>query len=871
WSTKQRTPVVSSVEEPLAKESTHGTSPSNKTSSSVMQEQVVFPGSVSSNTTPGHSSSNDTLPPAPAAQSNASPEPALVNSTVNLTEAAKKNETQAGFTSLPEPEETKLPVNSTNGTLGHHNHGAGQLPLENTQHHAATDTTKSHPVQPGKPVKPEEAVKPNKAVKAVKRDEAMKPNEAVKAGEAVKPTKAVKLEEALKPQEAVKAVEAVKPMGAVKPQAAVEAVKPEEAAKPEEPVEPGEAVRPDETVQSEEAVKTDKAVKPKEAEKLDETVKPAKPVKSEAVVMAVEPVKFEEAVKPEEPVKREEPVAPEKYDTPVPGSASTYAARVPTNLSSFRGRRQDDVRQWLFHVETMCKIHAHDICDDNAILPAIAGLAVLEPASGWFLNWANTVPPEELVWGRFKIDVLAHFAASNYQATVRLKLLNLRQEGDIEGYNGRFAELIFRVEDMGELDRVSHYCIGLKHQTQSYVKLQNPITLSDALNLALKYEGAHFTKECRAPRMEERSDRRNRLHDRPPQGHRQPDRPFPKRPDLSRYKPKPTEVRRDTRKLKCFFCNRMGHLKRDCFQFKKTNGGSEQGNGAPHHLHLVSDHPLPYQSSPLIELQVAIKTDGTSRTARALLDCGATTTYLSRAFVTKAEPPVVAHPSRELRVQTGDGRTVSSPLELVHVNMEVPGVPTYYATAAMVYDLPDRIDCILGMPFFEEKQPQVDWKTRTISVTTPANAPSLLEKGSPVEDSGLQNAAQEEVLPATSADSLGVAMPETDKQQSAKPLDASREMACPGELDVRKKSVRTKTDLLFTMGVEASQGLCTKYIKRKHLRKLLRQKSEDPAQDFILVLTDEAIKKVKRDIVHPDKPDHVASEKARRFLDTDWE
>ncbi|DAZ94577.1 TPA: hypothetical protein N0F65_004337 [Lagenidium giganteum] len=173
--------------------------------------------------------------------------------------------------------------------------------------------------------------------------------------------------------------------------------------------------------------------------------------------------------------------------------------------------------------------------------------------------------------------------------------------------------------------------------------------------------------------------------------------------------------------------------------------------------------------------------------------------------------------------------------------MEVPRVLTCYATAAVVYNLPEKIDCILGMPFIEEKQPQVDWKARTISVTTPADTPSLLEEGSPVEDSGLQNAAQEEVLPATSTDSLGVAVPKTDKQPNAKKLDASPEMACPGESDVRKKSVRTKTDLLFTMGFEDSQGLCTKYSKRKQLRKLLRQKSEDPAQDFILVLINKAI------------------------------
>ncbi|DAZ93596.1 TPA: hypothetical protein N0F65_011780 [Lagenidium giganteum] len=196
------------------------------------------------------------------------------------------------------------------------------------------------------------------------------------------------------------------------------------------------------------------------------------------------------------------------------------------------------------------------------MLSAVAGLAMAEPASGWFLNWESTVPPEEQ----------------------RLKLLNLRQEGDIEDYNGHFAELIFRVDDMGELDRVSH-CIGLKHQTQSYVNLQNPLTLADAMDLAVKYEGAHFAKEFRPRQREGNSDPRHRRGDRFHQGHQQPNRPVSKRHDLSRYKPKPMNIR----KLKCYFCNKPGHLKRECLKLKNANGGKDQGNGAPtremeHHI-----------------------------------------------------------------------------------------------------------------------------------------------------------------------------------------------------------------------------------------------------------------------------------------------
>ncbi|ETN06982.1 hypothetical protein PPTG_12952 [Phytophthora nicotianae INRA-310] len=40
-------------------------------------------------------------------------------------------------------------------------------------------------------------------------------------------------------------------------------------------------------------------------------------------------------------------------------------ARVPSGLPKFKGKRDDDVRQWLFQVETLCRINGHNATDDN--------------------------------------------------------------------------------------------------------------------------------------------------------------------------------------------------------------------------------------------------------------------------------------------------------------------------------------------------------------------------------------------------------------------------------------------------------------------------------------------------------------------------
>jgi hypothetical protein len=181
--------------------------------------------------------------------------------------------------------------------------------------------------------------------------------------------------------------------------------------------------------------------------------------------------------------------------------------RVPSNLPKFTGKRGEDVREWLFQIENACRINGILIEDTSTRLPGIAGSAMEKPASGWFLHWSSTTRSEEHTWGIFREHVLQHFEASNYQAVLREKLQRLKQTADIETYNGEYSALIFRVEGMSILDQVLCYANGLKPRTRSYVKLKNPDTLSDAMDLAVKYEVTHFVEEARErhPERDKRS------------------------------------------------------------------------------------------------------------------------------------------------------------------------------------------------------------------------------------------------------------------------------------------------------------------------------------------------------------------------------
>ncbi|KAG6574355.1 uncharacterized protein IUM83_07090 [Phytophthora cinnamomi] len=171
--------------------------------------------------------------------------------------------------------------------------------------------------------------------------------------------------------------------------------------------------------------------------------------------------------------------------------------RVPSNLPNFTGKRGEDVREWLFQIENACQINDIPIEDTSTRLPGIAGSAMGKPASGWCLHWASTTRSEEHTWGIFREHVLQHFEAPNYQAVLRENLLRLKQTADIETYNGEYSALIFRVEGMSVHDQVLCYANGLKPRTRSYVKLENPQTLRDAMDLAVKYEVTDFIEEKR--------------------------------------------------------------------------------------------------------------------------------------------------------------------------------------------------------------------------------------------------------------------------------------------------------------------------------------------------------------------------------------
>ena len=228
-----------------------------------------------------------------------------------------------------------------------------------------------------------------------------------------------------------------------------------------------------------------------------------------------------------------------------------------------------------------------------------------------------------------------------------------------------------------------------------------------------------------------------------------------------------------------------------------------------------------------------------------------------------------------------------------------------YSTKAVVYDIPDEFDCILGMPFFATMDPDINWTARVLNSVKSIDENPI---GNLVEDQKKSKTSEEKSLdeaepggengPVFSSEAYRAARDEypleaiSHKPSRAAALNPEVISSNQGERffggkdsvkltedrsPIRKRgrrskdvSVQTLTEKMFTIGIEETDGTTTKFIRSRPLKKLLRSKG-NPEKDFLLVLTNDTITSINNNLDNDDEPCHVGNEKAHRYLETDWE
>ncbi|GMF38472.1 unnamed protein product [Phytophthora fragariaefolia] len=224
-----------------------------------------------------------------------------------------------------------------------------------------------------------------------------------------------------------------------------------------------------------------------------------------------------------------------------------------------------------------------------------------------------------------------------------------------------------------------------------------------------------------------------------------------------------------------------------------------------------------------------------------------------------------------IKVKLGDNNIGEAVLELVKITVCLDGAPNYQCVA-VVFDIPDEFDCVLGMPFFVDVQPEIDWKRRCFKMDDSVGA-SAVETSTPsgkcslTIGSELHSALASESSRTKSRDICRAVVPETLLEGEVKANERPTDVVFS-----KREKKNAKVEAMFTLGVVDSEGVQTKYITRKKLRKFPRLPAKDqPEHDFMIALTNDTIKAIQRDDRRRDEPENVGTEKAKRFLQTDWE
>ncbi|GMF18457.1 unnamed protein product [Phytophthora fragariaefolia] len=360
---------------------------------------------------------------------------------------------------------------------------------------------------------------------------------------------------------------------------------------------------------------------------------------------------------------------------------------------------------------------------------------------------------------------------------------------------------------MSEVDQVSYYCDGLKRATQAYVKLQNTMTLSEAMNQAVKYEMSHFGSDDKVNREK------------------------PEREPRFRGPPRPTSGSK-----KKLFTNRSykpGHYSPTA-QSKEGPGpdvaraSREDLTVNETRLNLLCEDPLVYNRAPLLSVEGEIIQSDNKFKTKFLLDCGATTVYVSRAFVKEYGLETRVYTERTIWVKLGDNKIGEAILALVTIEIRFKNVPKYQCVA-VVFDIPEEFDCVLAMPYFVDVQPAIDWKRRCFKRDVQVRA-SPMKTSTPL---GKETRLEDEI------------------ESVERPTEDGRKLS-------KRERKNAKAEAMYTLGVVDSDGVETKYITRKKLKKFLRLSGKGaPEHDFMVVLTNDTIKRIEQDLKRNDEPDNV--------------
>ncbi|CAF1505899.1 unnamed protein product, partial [Didymodactylos carnosus] len=161
----------------------------------------------------------------------------------------------------------------------------------------------------------------------------------------------------------------------------------------------------------------------------------------------------------------------------------------------FYGKELENVNTWLFQVEEIFKVKN---VQGEQQLHYVSTL-LREAALQWWHNERKQINdnrgPPIRTFDEFKIRIKSNFQAPHHQQMLRRQLRSLRQTRNVQTYVYDFRNILGQIDSMDEMDKVMYFQEGLRGRAKAEVGYRAPTTLNDAIQVAITFDTAHFSKQ----------------------------------------------------------------------------------------------------------------------------------------------------------------------------------------------------------------------------------------------------------------------------------------------------------------------------------------------------------------------------------------
>ena len=258
----------------------------------------------------------------------------------------------------------------------------------------------------------------------------------------------------------------------------------------------------------------------------------------------------------------------------------------PQKPESFHGNRSEDVEGFLVTLERYLRLSS--VPQDQWVDYAASSLR--HQADKWFRVQLTTEGAQSTFatnYNTFKTEFLKQFKPLNAVLTARDKMTKLRQTASAIAYTHRFLDLKLEIPDMSEAESKDRYMRGLKPRVFQKVRVENPNTLNEMIQMAQQFDEAVFNcrqfvgrsysnpdaMEMDAMDDDDEQESLNAINTKSRSSNGKQKKQFKKKTTDSKMNY--NEKIRCMQGGLCFKCRKQGHRIKDCPEWKNLKGQAQ--------------------------------------------------------------------------------------------------------------------------------------------------------------------------------------------------------------------------------------------------------------------------------------------------------